>query len=222
MESRELQADRDQSVKLDLYRRYRSEYVSPKTPVFIKVAPAKYLTIAGRGAPAAAFRRAIGALYAMAFTIKMARKFAGRDYAVAKLEGLWWGQRPGRLLIDEPQARWRWKVMIRVPSFISVRDRRAALATLAARGKDSLVKQVKLEVLKEGSCVQILHVGPYRAEHVSIGRMVAFARERGRRLRGRHHEIYLSDPRRVPARRLRTILRHPVSPEAAPRSSSSA
>jgi hypothetical protein len=159
-------------VKLDLYRTHRAEYVAPKEPVLVRTKPAKYLAIAGRGAPSApAFSRAIGALYAMAFTIKMARKFAGRDYVVTKLEGLWWGQRAGRLLIDEPKDRWRWKLMIRVP---------------------------------------LLHVGPYDAEHDSIRRMHALADEQGQRVRGKHHEIYLSDPRRVPAQRLKTILRQPI------------
>lgn len=198
-------------MKLDLYRRHRTEYAAPRAPVMVTTKPAKYLAIAGRGAPSdPAFARSIGALYAMAFTIKMARKFAGRDYTVTKLEGLWWGQRAGRLLIDEPQARWRWKLMIRVPSFITAVDRRRALATLAERGKDSWVQRVKLEGLREGRCVQMLHVGPYDAEHTSIGAMKAFARERGLRPNGKHHEIYLSDPRRVPPSRLKTILRHPV------------
>jgi hypothetical protein len=120
-------------VKLDLYRRHRTEYVTPKSPALVRTTPAKYLAIAGRGGPGPAFSRSIGALYAMAFTIKMARKFAGRDYVVTKLEGLWWGQRPGRLLIDEPKARWRWKLMIRVPPFIGDKDRRAALAAHTTR-----------------------------------------------------------------------------------------
>ncbi len=198
--------------KLDLYKTHRTEYLAPKAPVLVTVKPAKYLVIAGQGAPSQpGFRRAIGALYAMAFTIKMARKFAGRDYVVTKLEGLWWGERRGRLLIDEPKSRWRWKLMIRVPPFISETDRRPALALLRSRGKDPLVGQVKLETLREGRCVQILHLGPYDAEHESIGRMMALVREQGRRPRGRHHEIYLSDPRRVPAARLKTILRHPVT-----------
>jgi hypothetical protein len=199
-------------VKLDLYRTHRSEYAAPRTPVLVRVGPARYLTITGRGAPAdAAFQRSIGALYAMAFTIKMASKFAGRDYAVTKLEGLWWGERRGRLLIDQPPRTWRWKLMIRVPPFVGARERRRALALLAERGKDPLVQKVRLEALREGRCVQVLHVGPYTAEHESIHRMMVVATAAGRRFRGRHHEIYLSDPRRVPARRLKTILRHPVT-----------
>lgn len=140
-------------MKLDLYKRFKPEYVTPRAPVFVAVKAAKYLAITGRGAPSdAAFPRAIGALYAMAFTIKMARKFAGRDYAITKLEGLCWGQRRGRLLIDEPAATLRWKLMIRVPAFITERDRRGALALLAERRKDPLVRRVKLEVLREGAC----------------------------------------------------------------------
>jgi hypothetical protein len=198
--------------KLDLYRKHRGEYVTPRTPVLVTIKPAKYLAIAGRSSPShEGFNRAIGALYSLAFTIKMARKFAGRDYVVTKLEGLWWGERRGRLLIDEPESRWRWKLMIRVPPFINEGERRKALQLLRSRGKDPLVAQVKLETLREGRCVQVLHVGPYTAEHESIARMMTLAREQGRRYRGRHHEIYLSDPRRVPAARLKTILRHPLT-----------
>jgi len=199
-------------MKLDLYRKFKAEYVATRAPVLVATKAARYLAIAGRGAPSApGFGRAVGALYAVAFTVKMARKVAGRDYVVSKLEGLWWGERPGRLLIDEPQSTWRWKLMIRVPGFIGERERKAAIALLVERGKDPLVRQVKLETLKEGRCVQLLHVGPYDAEHESIGRMTDFARERGGRFRGRHHEIYLSDPRRVAPAKLRTILRHPVT-----------
>lgn len=153
----------------------------------------------------------MGALYAVAFTIKMAKKFAGQDYTVMKLEGLWWGQRRGRWLIEEPQRSWRWKLMIRVPTFVTPRDRRAALRMLAERGKDPSVRQVKLEALREGRCVQILHVGPYDKERVSLEQMHALAGAANARLRGRHHEIYLSDPRRVAPSRLKTILRHPVT-----------
>jgi hypothetical protein len=199
-------------LKLDLYRKHRAEYAARRAAAFVKVGPARYLAIAGRGAPGgSAFDRAIGALYAVAFTVKMAKKFAGRDYAVTKLEGLWWGERRGWWLIDEPPRVWRWKLMIRVPTFVTERDRRAALRMLAERGKDPLVRQVRLETLREGRCVQILHVGPYDKEHASLELMQSLAGAANVRYHGRHHEIYLSDPRRVAPRRLRTILRHPVT-----------
>jgi hypothetical protein len=105
---------------------------------------------------------------------------------------------------------WSWKLMIRVPTFVSARDRRAALAALVARGKSPLGSKVRMATLREGRAVQLLHIGPYDAEVESIARIRRYARERGVTLQGRHHEIYLSDPRRVAPRQLRTILRHPV------------
>lgn len=197
--------------KVDLYKQFKSEYVAPRTPALVSTGPAQYLAVAGRGDPnGAAFQAAVGSLYGVAFTIKMAKKFAGRDYTVAKLEGLWWGGRRGKLLIDSPKRTWRWKIMIRVPGFITDTDLRRARQALIARGKRP--GTVRLERLREGRVVQMLHVGPYDQEHASIGRMREFVAGRGLREHGRHHEIYLSDPRRVAPGKLRTILRHPVHP----------
>jgi hypothetical protein len=196
-------------AKLDLYRQRKAEYVIPKQPALVATTPAKYLTVAGRGDPRrGTFQAAIAALYGMAFTIKMEKKFAGRDYAVAKLEGLWWGGQRGKLMIDSPPSTWRWKLMIRVPGFITAADLQRARRVLTGRGRKP--GAVRLENLREGRVVQLLHVGPYNREHESIARMQAFARERGLQPHGRHHEIYLSDPRRVAPAKLRTILRHPV------------
>lgn len=197
-------------MKLDLYARYRVEYVAPRSPVLVTIGTARYLTVSGRGDPdGPAFGAAVRALYGGAYTIKMARKAARRDFTVSKLEGLWWGARRGTLLIDSPVHVWRWKAMIRMPAFVTAADLLAARRTLAARGRP-LEARVRLETLREGRCVQMLHRGPYRAEHATIAAMMAFARGRGLRPRGRHHEIYLSDPRRVAAAKLRTILRQPV------------
>lgn len=197
-------------MKLDLYTRHKKEYVALRSPAVVTIGAVKYLAAAGRGDPnGPAFGAAVGALYGVAFTIKMARKAGGRDFVVSKLEGQWWGGRRGRLLIDSAVATWRWKVMIRVPPFVTARDLLAARRALAARGR-ALPVPVRLETLREGKCVQMLHRGPYRAEHATIGAMLAFARAHGLRPRGRHHEIYLSDPRRVAPATLRTILRQPV------------
>lgn len=200
------------SAKLDLYKKHKAEYVAPTRPVLLKVGPAKYLTVGGRGAPASAvFQAAVGALYAVAFTIKMRRKAAGRvDYKVAALEGLWWGpDRKAPLSVKTP-TDWHWKLLIRTPSFVTARDLTSAQKDLAGKGKVPEVRKVKLETLKEGPCVQMLHVGPYDAEPATLETMQAFAEAEGYHLRGIHHEIYLSDPRRTTAAKLRTILRHPV------------
>lgn len=197
--------------KVDLYKLFAADYAAPRTPALVTPHAAQYLAITGQGEPGGdVFTTRLGLLYNVAFTIKMAKKFAGKDYAVAKLEGLWWGKKPGVAFFLEPRGKWRWQLLIRTPDFIGAKDRTAALEQLRSRGKDPAVRDVALIRLDEGKCVQLLHVGPYDAENVSIERMHLFATGKGLRPYGKHHEIYLSDPRRVPAARLKTILRMPV------------
>jgi hypothetical protein len=202
------------TAKLDLYKLHKTDYVAPRKPVLLRLKPAIYLAIEGRGAPGGdEFTASIGALYGMAFTIKMTRKFAGlQDYAVCKLEGQWWADGPEPSLAKAPKDKWRWKLLIRTPEFIKAKDLEQAIAVLVKRGKGANVERVRLETLDEGPCVQMLHVGPYEKECETIALMEAFAGEQQLRLQGPHHEIYLSDPRRVPPERLKTILRHPVIP----------
>ena len=191
--------------KVDLYKLHKAEYVTPKEPVVIQVGAAKYLTADGVGAPGGEkVQEAIAALYQTAYTMKMTKKFAGEDYKVCGLEALWWGC---ELML--PQDEWRWKLMIRVPDFIGARDLKETAAALKKKGKVAAV-EVRLETLKEGRCVQVLHTGPYSAEGATIERMKAAADAAGLAFAGAHHEIYLSDPRRVAAEKLRTILRMPV------------
>ena len=152
----------------------------------------------------------MGALYAIAYTVKMTRKFDGRqDYVIGKLEGQWWSDR-GPDLKNIPKEQWRWKLMIRTPDFVGETELSQAAKTLREKGKDPEVEEVKLETIAEGPCVQMLHVGPYDREWETISQMLEFAGEEGYESHGRHHEIYLSDPRRVPPERLKTILRMPV------------
>src|SRR5262245_29932136 len=139
--------------KLDLYVKHKAEYAAPKRPAFVTVGPASYLAITGAGEPGGdEFTTAVGALYAVAFTIKMAKKFAGKDYAVCKLEALW-----PREILGLARNEWTWKLLIRVPPFITERDRRAALEALRERGKDTNAERVQLERIEEGRCVQVLH-----------------------------------------------------------------
>ncbi len=191
------------SPKLDLYAEHRDEYVAPREPTLVDVGRARYLAIAGHGKPGGAeFATAVGALYNVSFTIKMASKAAGSDYAVSKLEGVWWK--------EGTSLEWTWQLLIRVPEFITKKHLAEAVTKLLEREKDEAVSRVTLETLDEGKCVQVLHVGPYTAEKPTIARMRAFATQHGLSFKGRHHEIYLSDPRRVEMEKLRTILRQPV------------
>ena len=199
------------SKKLDLYKLRAAEYVAPKKPMLVKVGRAQYLTITGKGEPGGAtFQAHVGALYGVAYTLKFAQKFAGRDYKVCNLEGLWWGSKPVGDFSKEAMSAWNWKLLIRVPDFINKKDVAAAVKQLREKGKGLEAEEVKLESITEGLCVQMLHVGPYEKESETIGEMREFAAAQGLAFHGLHHEIYLSDPRRVPATRLRTILRMPV------------
>jgi hypothetical protein len=195
------------STKLDLYKTHKAEYVTPRQPALVHTKQARYLVIEGKGAPGnAEFQACIGALYGVAFTVKMRHKAGGgRDYTICKLEA-----RYDCDLENTPKANWRWKLMIRTPEFIEEKGLREAVETLLKRGKSPEVKAMALESINEGDCVQMLHVGPYEEERESTEAMRRFAETKGLRLVGPHHEIYLSDPRRVPPERLRTILRQPV------------
>jgi hypothetical protein len=195
--------------KLDLFKG-NPEYAAKPKPALVKTGNAAYLAVEGQGSPdGPAFGEAIGALYGMAFTIKMTRKFAGLgDYAVSKLEALWpeMNCEPGG---DKEQ--WKWQVMIRTPEFVTAGDLTKAADVLTKRGKGTGVKKVGLVRLYEGLCVQALHIGPYNEEHKTIAAMKECAAKSGLRFSGPHHEIYLSDPRRVEPAKLKTILRVPVA-----------
>ena len=199
------------SEKVDLYKENKKEYLATQKPALVRVGPAVYLSIRGKGAPGhSAFTEAIGALYGMAFTIKMTRKFAGkRDYAVSKLEAVW----PDINCDGGPrnQEEWTWELIIRTPKFISPKDLGQAMETLKKRGQGGEVERVELRSLNEGPCVQALHVGPYEKESETMAKMCAFAEKQGLRAAGPLHEIYLNDPRRVAPAKLKTILRQPVS-----------
>lgn len=198
------------AAKVDLYVKHKNEYLASALPSFVRVGPARYLAFDGRGKPGAPdFATGIGAMYNVAFTVKMASKAAGRDYAVTKLESLWW--REGDTSTPTKDTIWNWTLLIRVPLFVTAKDIQTAADGLITKGKPEDVRKVQLIELHEDTCVQIMHVGPYMQEAASIAKMKAFAEISGRTFTGKHHEIYMSDPRKVADDKLRTILRQPVS-----------
>ncbi|WP_028584045.1 GyrI-like domain-containing protein [Desulfogranum mediterraneum] len=199
--------------KINLFKELKNDYQQSKTPVLLTASPGRYLTITGQGAPGGrAFQEAVGALYSMAFTIKMTRKAEGRgDYVVSKLEALWWEQEGAPSARLNPE-RWQWQLMIRTPDVVDHDDLGRGCRALESRGKSEAVARVTLEELDEGLSVQLLHLGPYENEEESLALIRKFILRQGLQARGPHHEIYLSDPRRVPPERLKTILRQPVAP----------
>ncbi len=151
---------------------------------------------AARASPAASSsKRQLARSYAIAWTSKMTRKFAGlQDYKVCFLEGLYW-------------ERCDWQMLIRVPDFITKAEIKKAADALIAKGKPDAVRQVELVKLTEGRCAQVLQVGPYSTAPQTIDALQAFAAEHGCEMTANCHEIYLNDPRRVAPEKLKTIIR---------------
>ena len=152
----------------------------------------------------------------MAYKLKFAMKEEGRDFKVAPPEGLWWSDYDISKL-DDPEAlwavprdEWRWKLVMMVPDFVKKRAVEAAKRALFEKRGDATAERVGLERIREGLCVQALHVGPYSGEPATIARMGEAMSEHGLVPHGLHHEVYLSDPRRTAPEKTRTILRQPV------------
>lgn len=179
----------------------------------VDVPPLQYLMVDGHGDPNSGdqYAAAVAALYPMAYTLKFASKDLGRDYVVPPLEALWWSDDMAAFTTSRDKSRWDWTAMIMAPDWITHEMFGAAVETVARRSQPAALDQVRLEVLHEGRCVQTLHVGPYDDEAAVLATMHdQFIPAEGLEMAGRHHEIYLSDPRRVTPARLRTILRQPV------------
>lgn len=201
--------------KLDYKKEYKDLYLPPKKPVVIQVPKIKYFMVDGQGAPeGASYQEAISLLYSMAFTIKMSKMSGSQpegyfDYVVPPLEGLWNCSEKG---YDPDRNRWEWTSLLRQPEFVTEEVFRQAAGQAAKKKPELDYARVRLETYDEGLCVQMLHIGPYSREQETIDTLVAFLEnegflyDHGRR----HHEIYLSDPRRCAPDKLRTVLRLPV------------
>ena len=198
------------TTKLDLTKQYKSYYTAKTTPEVVEFGEAQFLTIEGKGAPGGEeFTAKLEALYALAYGVKMLMKKAGRDFTVAKLEGLWWVE-GGKSYLEVPREEWRWKLLIRQPEFVTPEIVEAARDEVLRKKGIALVNEVKFETMAEGKCVQILHIGPYATEPESLAKMYELMERQNLVPHGLHHEIYLTDPRRMPEEKWRTILRQPV------------
>lgn len=180
----------------------------------LEVPPLHYLAVDGRGDPGAEeYAAAVAALFPVAYQLKFASKAMGRDHVVMPLEALWWADDWDAFTSARDKSRWQWTAMIMVPEWTTEEMVATAVAAVAAKGSGtpSALPEVRLETLEEGLCVQTLHVGPYEDETEVLARMHReFIPGNGLRMRGKHHEVYLNDARKVAAEKLRTILRQPV------------
>ncbi len=202
---------------LDLVKKLKPLYSpSAKVPVIVEVPELAFLMLDGRGDPDSAedYQAAIQALYGVAFTLKFTLKKADpeRDFKVAPLEGLWGtdGEPPSLDALQTDRDAWNWTMMIAVPDDVTAAEVAAASDAAAQRRPLPAAGLMRLERFAEGQAAQVMHIGPYAEEAPTIARLHEFVAEQGYELRGRHHEIYLGDPRRTAPERLKTVLRHPV------------
>ena len=199
--------------RLDLRKHFRDLYApSPREVELVKVPKLNFLMIDGQGDPnlSASFPLAVQALYAAAYTLKfMIKKDQGVDYPVMALEGLWWAD-DLEVFRMERRDDWKWTLMIMQPSLVTKPRLKKALAVAMEKKGLDLLQDIRLEPYAEGLAVQIMHVGPYASEGPAIEKLHSFAAERGLALSGKHHEIYLSDPRKVSPGKMKTVLRQPV------------
>ncbi|MGB0951699.1 MAG: GyrI-like domain-containing protein [Planctomycetota bacterium] len=198
-------------MKINLVKELKEEFSTAKKCKLLDVSDAQYLAVDGKGSPGEdAFADAVGALYGMAYTIKFACKDRDEDFVVGKLEALYAKGVPMEEYVARPKEEWEWTMMIRMPEVVTEADMEPAREALRKKGKTEDFGAVRLEAIEEGRCVQMLHLGPYEEEAVTGAAMIAFCEEQGVRPHRWHHEIYMSDPRRVPAEKLNTLLRFPV------------
>jgi hypothetical protein len=200
--------------KLDLKVQWKHLYQPPSNAVTaVNVPLLTYLMVDGEGDPntAQSYQDAVEALYSLSYTLKFAVKKGPRalDYGVMPLEGLWWADDPSVFRLPDKSA-WKWTAMILQPEFIERKQVDAAFDEVRKKKNPAGLDLVRLETLTEGESAQILYVGPFSAEGPTIERLHEFIHAAGKRLRGKHHEIYLSDPRRTAPEKLKTILRQPM------------
>ncbi len=207
-------------MAFDYKKEYKEFYMPPHKPTIITVPPMNYIAVRGHGDPNAEdgeYKQAIGLLYGIAFTIKMSKKGERRiegyfDYVVPPLEGFWW--QDGVNGIDySHKENFKWIALIRVPDFVKKADFDWAVSEATDKKKNDFSK-VEFLTYDEGLCVQCMHIGSYDSEPATVQLMHEFMEQNGYALdiseKRFHHELYLSDARRVPAEKLKTVIRHPI------------
>ena len=207
-------------MAFDFKKEYKEYYLPKNKPEIVTVPPMKYIAVRGEGDPNAeggAYQQAISVLYAVAYTLKMSHKTGHKiegffEYVVPPLEGFWQQEAPGAIDYSRKEA-FRWVSVIRVPDFVTRADFDWAVEA-ASKKKKLDCSRAEFLTIDEGLCVQMMHLGPFDSEPESVARMDAYLKEQGyandfseARM---HHEIYLSDARKVPAEKWKTVIRHPI------------
>lgn len=196
--------------KIDFKKELKHLYNPPQKFTVVDVPPMNFLMGDGRGDPNTSpdFQAITDALYGMAYTIKFAVK-SQQDFVVPPLEGLWWME---DMTGFSPEAKdeWLWTLMIMQPDWVTAEVVEAAREEVGRKKDLPALPDLRFEPYHEGLAVQIMYVGPYADEGPTIQRMHEFTETEGYTPAGKHHEIYLSDPRRTPPEKFKTVIRQPI------------
>lgn len=207
-------------MAFDFKKEYKEFYMPKGKPEIVTVPKANYIAVRGKGNPndeGGAYQQAVGILYAVAYTLKMSYKTDYRiegffDYVVPPLEGFWWQDGVGGIDYSD-KSTFNWISVIRLPDFVTQKDFDWATGEVEKK-KHLDCRKAEFLTIDEGLCVQIMHIGPFDDEPATVSMMNAYLLENGyendfsgSRL---HHEIYLSDARKVAPEKWKTVIRHPI------------
>ncbi len=207
-------------MAFDYKKEYKEFYMPKSEPTIVTIPKMNYIAVRGQGDPndeEGDYKAAIGLLYAISYTIKMSKKGDHQingyfDYVVPPLEGFWWQN--GVDGIDYAhKENFQWISVIRIPDFVTEDDFRLAVDEATEKKKQDFSK-VEFLTVEEGLCVQCMHIGSYDDEPATVAMMHEFMEKQGYKLditdKRLHHEIYLSDARKVAPEKLKTVIRHPI------------
>ena len=207
-------------MAFDFKKEYKEFYMAKNKPEIVEVPKANYIAVRGKGDPNekdGVYQQAIGMLYAVAYTLKMSYKTDYKiegffEYVVPPLEGFWWQEGIDGVDLSD-KSTFNWISVIRLPDFITKKDLDWAKET-ASKKKKIDCSSIEFLTIDEGLCVQIMHIGPFDDEPKSVALMEKYLQEKGyvndmnkERL---HHEIYMSDARKIQPEKWKTVIRHPI------------
>ncbi len=197
-------------MKLDLKKERKALYTAKATPCVVQVPKQIIISIEGKGNPNTSqeFKDAVAALYPVAYKIKFSLKAEGKDFSVMPLEGLWWMENMNEFSVEN-KDNWLWKIFLVQPDFVTEKHFSDALEITIKNKNLPLIDKMKYEILEEGSAAQVMYIGSYSNEGPTINAIHEFIKNSGHKLDKKHHEIYLSDMRKVAPDKLKTIIRQP-------------
>jgi hypothetical protein len=202
-------------MKVDLRKELKNLYApSAKEVLAVNVPKMNFLMISGMGDPNTSqeYKDAVEALFSLSYAIKfMIKKEKSIDYAVMPLEGLWWVDDMTRFSVEN-KNEWKWTSMIMQPEYVTKEIVNEALDETRKKKNLPALSKIRFEAFSEGPSAQIMHIGPFSAEGPTIEKIRNFIKKQGYNLSGKHHEIYLSDPRKSAPEKMKTVLRQPMSP----------